>query len=111
MKIISMAKLHSPLFSATASGRVANLLTYSMRKSGSQVRIQKKQIDRITAPRLQQRLRFLTAGDSWHTLDYGANEYGSVLLGGRNVDIISLPQDKRAPQFARYVGDYLITFY
>lgn len=38
-----MAKLHGPLFSLKASGSIGPVLTYSERKTGSQVRYQRKQ--------------------------------------------------------------------
>jgi len=106
-----MAKTFSPLFSMSASGRFADLLTFSMRKTGSQVRYQRKQKDRLTAPRIEQRVRFLLARDSWHGLDFGSGQYGDILLGGRHVDFSMLPKNKLSPQFSRYVGDYLLIFY
>ena len=63
-----MAKLVAPLFSLTARGSIDKALTFSNRRSGAQVRFQKKQADKETAPRLAQRSLFKTAKDWWHFL-------------------------------------------
>jgi len=46
-----MAKLKGPLLSLEAHGTLAGALTYSSRRSGSQVRFQKKQKDYENAAR------------------------------------------------------------
>ena len=63
-----MAKLSSPLFSKTASGSIAGLLTYSERKSGSQVRYQRRPADNPTTDRLIQRQAYLAAVEGWNAL-------------------------------------------
>ena len=106
-----MAKLTSPLHSLSARGTIAGGLTFSIRPSGQQVRWQRKQKDIITSARSAQRAKFLLGRDSWNEQDMGFAECGAVIVGGREVNIASLPQDERAPQFARYVGDWLKIFY
>lgn len=63
-----MAKLKGPLFSLDARGSVGPALTYSSRRSGSQVRFQKKQQDVITAARTTQRDYFEEGYAAWNTL-------------------------------------------
>ena len=64
-----MAKLKGPILSHTAHGRIGPQLTYSTRKSGPQVRIQKNQADVITADRTVQRDYFIEAYEQWNTLN------------------------------------------
>jgi len=106
-----MAKLYRPLLSESASGTIAKNLTFSERGSGSQVRWQKKQKDVLTEAREAQREKFLEARDSWKVLDVGLAECGFILAGGGLVNLYLLAKDKRAPQFARYVGDFLSFYY
>jgi len=63
-----MAKLKGPLFSIDAHASIGNELTYSSRKSGSQVRFQKKQKDIETAARSIQRGFFIKAAAWWNLL-------------------------------------------
>jgi len=63
-----MAKLTGPLHSETAQGSVGESLTYSNRKSGPQVRYQRKQKDVITSKRTTQRSKFLLGLDLWRAL-------------------------------------------
>jgi|GEM_PF-3181754 len=63
-----MVKVKSPLLSQTASGTIAGVLTFSNRKSGQQVRTQKKQKDVITVARTEQRAKYLEAVSAWHLL-------------------------------------------
>jgi len=60
-----MAKLQGPLFSLEASGKLGPHLTYSKRKSGSQVRFQRAQTDIITAARTTRRDAYLWAVNNW----------------------------------------------
>ncbi len=69
-----MAKVEGPLFSLKASGSVGPRLTFSQRKSGPQVRIQKAQLDVTTADRTIERDFFIEAYEHWNTLN--ANEQG-----------------------------------
>ena len=100
-------KVFGPLHSDGASGTFGNLLTFSERKSGSQVRFQKKQKDVSTSLREAQRAKFLVAKEMWQLQDFGTMQFGFNLAGGKNVAISSLPIGKRAPQFARFVSDVL----
>ena len=100
-------KITGPLHSASASGTFGGLLTFSERNSGSQVRFQKKQTDKITSARTAQRAKFLVAKEMWQLQDYGIIQFGFNMAGGRKVAISSLPREIRAPQFARFVSDVL----
>lgn len=100
-------KLSGPLHSDGASGTFGNLLTFSERASGSQVRFQRKQKDKITVARTAQRNKFLVAKEMWLFQDFGKIEFGFNLLGGRKVHNSKLALEQRAPQFARWVSDVL----
>jgi hypothetical protein len=100
-------RLIGPLHSETARGTFGGLLTFSERKSGSQVRFQRKQKDVITSARTAQRAKFLLAKEMWQLNDFGMIQFGFNLVGGKNIAITSLPIEKRAPQFARWVSDVL----
>lgn len=100
-------KITGPLHSASASGTFGGLLTFSERNSGSQVRFQRKQKDKITSNRTTQRNKFLVAKEMWQLNDFGVIQFGYNLAGGKDVSISSLPIEKRAPQFARFVADVL----
>lgn len=100
-------KVFGPLHSDSASGTLGGLLTFSERKSGSQVRFQKKQSDKITSLRTAQREKFLVAKEMWPLQDFGMIQFGFNLAGGRKVSIADLPREQRAPQFARFVSDVL----
>lgn len=63
-----MAKLKGPLLSEDAHGSFGPRLTFSSRKSGSQVRYQKAQADRTTPARTTQRSFFSTSVGWWHEL-------------------------------------------
>jgi len=63
-----MAKITGPLLSLTASGKIAERLVFSLRKSGQQVRFQKGQKDVITVSRQSQRGVYLSAVLAWKSL-------------------------------------------
>lgn len=100
-------KVFGPMHSDSARGTFGGLLTFSERKSGSQVRFQRKQKDKITPARTAQRNKFLQAQEMWRLMEYGTMQFGFNLAGGKKVHIASLPIEKRAPQFARFVSDVL----
>jgi len=74
-------KIKSPLFSQSVSGTIADAITFSNRKSGPQVRFQRKQKDVLTAPRTTQRADFLNAVDRWNAKDYGISVAGFSFYG------------------------------
>ena len=96
--------------SETASGTFAKMLTYSLRQTGQQVRIQRKQKDRNTGRQQVQRTRFLSAKEVYGEQEIGGNQLGNLLLGGKKIDIMKLEENRRAPQFAAFVGEYLRIF-
>jgi hypothetical protein len=107
---IKKMKIFGPLHSDSASGTFGGLLTFSERKSGSQVRFQRKQKDVSTTLREAQRAKFLVAKDMWPLQDFGIIQFGYNMAGGKKVAIADLPKSMRAPQFARFVSD-VINFY
>jgi len=74
-------KIKSPLFSQSVSGTIADALTFSNRKTGQQVRFQRKQKDVLTALRIAQRGNFLNAIDRWNAKDYGIAIFGFSFYG------------------------------
>lgn len=60
-----MAKIEGPLLSMGASGSMGPRLTFSQRKSGQQVRFQRKQKDYVNTARTTQRGYFQTAAGWW----------------------------------------------
>lgn len=99
-----------PLQSLTAHGTIAGNLTFSVRHGRQLARFQRKQKDRITAPRTAQRNKFAVAMSMWPLHDFGKMQFGYNLVGSHFVNLTRLPLTKRAPQFARFVSDVL-TFY
>lgn len=82
-----MVKIKGPLFSESASGSVTPCMTFSNRKSGQQVRFQKKQKDVISTKRTAQRAVYSNIKDMWNSLRFSEKEVynkrakGSVLSG------------------------------
>jgi len=74
-------KIKGPLFSQSVSGTIAQAFTFSNRKSGQQVRFQRKQKDVSTALRIAQRANFLNAVDRWNVKDYGISIAGFSFYG------------------------------
>ena len=69
-----MAKTKGPLLSLSAHGSVGAELTFSTKKSGTQVRFQKKQKDLSTTARAIQRAYFAEANEHW--LELNSEEQG-----------------------------------
>jgi len=63
-----MVKLAGPLFSLNAHGSIDSALTYSGRKSGSQVRFQKRQKNYENIARKAARDAFRYAVDLWGSM-------------------------------------------
>lgn len=103
-------KVFGPMHSDAAHGTFGGVLTFSERASGAQVRFQRKQKDVITSARTTQRNKFITAKEMWPLQDFGIIQFGFNLVGGQKVAISSLPIKNRAPQFGRFVADFLTFF-
>lgn len=71
--------------SLKASGTVAGVLTFSDRKTGSQVRYQKKQKDKITVDRSTQRTLFNQAITAWNLLNSAEKKSWNVQAKGQNL--------------------------
>jgi len=65
-----MAKITGPLMSSTASGSIAETLTFSKKRTGQQVRIQRKQKDVITPARTAQRNLYSEALSEWRSFSF-----------------------------------------
>jgi len=60
-------------------------LTFSKRKSGQQVRLQKKQADVITTKRTTQRAKFSLGLDLWNSLSDNDKNYWKLLSNGNDL--------------------------
>jgi len=69
-----MAKLKGPLFSLSASGALGPRLTYSMRRSGAQVRRQQANTNPNTAGQAVERGYYTDALAAWATLSPAEKE-------------------------------------
>ncbi len=69
-----MAKLKGPLFSLDAHGSLGRALTFSSKRSGSQVRFQKRPLDVHSETQLQQRAYFGIAMGWWSILKESEKE-------------------------------------
>ena len=67
--------------SESASGAIADFITFSKRPSGQQVRWQKKQTDAQSAGQVEQREKFLTASVACRYFGYGLVSYGAFVFG------------------------------
>lgn len=80
-------KITGPLHSDIAGGRFGKQLTFSNRKSGQQVRFQKKQKDIITADRIIQRYLFSDGISVWNSMSsiakniYNERAKGEAMTG------------------------------
>jgi len=83
-----MAKISVPLMSLSASGSIAQFLTFSRRISGQQVRWQKKQNDVETSGRSEQRSKFLLASLASRFWQVGDAECGASICG-TDMDVIN----------------------
>lgn len=63
-----MVKIRAPLMSASASGTMGEVLTFSQRKSGPQVRYQRGQKSESTPAREPIRHAYRTGVELWHYL-------------------------------------------
>lgn len=71
---IDMAKPTGPLLSMQARGMLGERLTFSVRDSGQQVRFQRSQKDKITAPRSGARSAYTSKYIAWNLLDDSAKQ-------------------------------------
>lgn len=82
-----MVKVKAPLFSISASGTIAEFLTFSNRQKFQQVRWQKKQKDRNSSNQKIQRALFFDAESIAKNRDFGNCVFGFSLFG---LDIVGL---------------------
>lgn len=76
-----MAKVKNPLMSISASGSIAENLTFSIKKTGQQVRWQKKQKDVESYARNVQRSAYSKAVVAWRVLDQVEKNSWKTLAG------------------------------
>ena len=82
-----MAKIILPLLSENASGSIGPELTFSQRKTGQQVRFQRKQKDVITPARTAQRAKFLQGLLLWNSLTETEKGYWKTVEKYGYIDI------------------------
>ena len=95
-----MAKVHGPLFSNSASGSIAETLTFSKKRTGQQVRIQRKQKDVITSLRIVQRSLYSEALSEWRS-------FGLLLKGSYEVEAYP----KKITGFNLFIKKYLLNLF
>lgn len=103
-----MTKLIAPLMSEKASGTIAEGLTFSSRKTGPQVRWQKKQRDVLTAPREAVRLNFSCASEACRFTDYGVIIFGSCLFGNEIGLYVDMAEKKKISAYNQCIAEYSI---
>jgi len=74
-----MAKLQGPLLSVSASGSIGTGLTYSSRRSGAQVRFQRKQKDITTPGRVIVRGNYQLGLVLWNALPSEEKAYWNTM--------------------------------
>lgn len=79
-----MAKVTTPLLSETAAGSVTPYLTFSRRKTGQQVRFQKRQKDFLTPGRESQRAAYREVVALWRALDTEEKQTWNESAAGKN---------------------------
>lgn len=77
-----MAKLKSPLFSHSASGKLGDVLTFSQRSLGSQVRFQRPQKDYLSVDRVIPRKFFSISVGWWNQLSLAEQTEWEVVSRG-----------------------------
>lgn len=77
-----MAKAKGPLFSVSASGKIKHRLTYSHKKVGNIVRLQRKNKDAQTDDQLLERGKFQDAVAAWNGLSSEQKAAWNLLAGG-----------------------------
>lgn len=80
-----MAKLKGPLLSLSASGTFGPRMTFSMRKTGSQVRIQNKQKDKISVLQSKVRGLYSLAVFGWNNLTQNKKDIYIELAKTKNM--------------------------
>ncbi len=74
-------KIQGPLQSEEARGSVGLFLTFSKRRTGQQVRFQRKQKDAESPGQIIQREKFLAASNSCRFMNYGDAFFGPTSFG------------------------------
>jgi len=74
-----MAKTFGPLHSDSASGTIADVLTFSQRASGNQCRYQKKQKDANSPAQNIQRVKFNLGLDLWTSMPSTEKNYWKIV--------------------------------
>jgi len=101
-------KVKGPLFSSTARGTISDVLTFSKRKSGQQVRFQRKQKDVITALRTVQRAKFIDAVERWNTKDFGIAQFGFSFFGMDSVGFEKKGTKQNITGYDFFIKDFLV---
>jgi len=102
-------KAKGPLFSKEARGTIADVLTFSHKRTGQQVRFQKKQKDANTLPQGVQRLKFLNASTACRFFEYGVAIYGVSLYGTDKSFYDEKAEKKEMTGYNLCIADYLKT--
>ncbi len=74
-------KVQGPLFSLEAHGTIGDLLTFSKRRTGQQVRYQRKQKDAQSVDQVSHRAKFVSSSFACRFFNFGVAFYGSSIFG------------------------------
>ena len=102
-------KITGPLQSERASGTVADVLTFSHKRTGQQARFQKKQKDANTSSQGVQRAKFLNASTACRFMEYGVAIFGASLYGPDKSFYDEKAEKKEMTGYNLCVADYLKT--
>ncbi len=80
-----MSKVKGPLGSLAARGSVGGVLTFSRRKTGQQVRFQRKQKDAQSPGQLAQRANYYEAVEGWNNLALEEQQAWGTLAVGKKM--------------------------
>ena len=105
-----MAKSTSPLMSMQASGTIGARLTFSVRSSGQQVRLQKAQKNLNTPLQIVERDRYSASVQSWNELDPTAQQAYNTLAIKMNMTGYNLFMKGALPEVEGLLGSFELGF-
>ena len=103
-----MTKVILPLMSESAKGSIADVLTFSVRGSGQQVRYQRKQKNEPSAGQLTARAVYADACLSWRALEFGVIQFGDFYFGDSEEFNNGLAVGEGMSGFNIFVQDYIL---
>ena len=97
-----------PLMSESARGSIADVLTFSVRGSGQQVRYQKKQKNEPSAGQLVARGVYADACEAWRAQEFGEIQFGDHFFGDSEEFNNGLAEGEEMSGFNIFVQYYIL---